>query len=184
MVANQNLNWVYFILEGLGMENVAIFFGQLEYFTAVRHILKPFGTFCGHLVHFVVIWYILWSFGTFCGHLVHFVVIWYSFPILVHCTKKHLATPVLQEQNETICMLMSVALAIWTLIIVGRRGPKNVAHIRVARWHKFSNQKYRFGNFLESLAKDNVGILYGHLVLAVWYFPPLWYVAPRIIWQH
>jgi hypothetical protein len=26
--------------------------------------------------------------------------------------------------------------------------------------------------------------LYGHLVLAVWYFPPLWYVAPRIIWQH
>jgi hypothetical protein len=72
MVANQNLNWVYFILEGLGMENVAIFFGQLEYFTAVRHILKPFGTFCGHLVHFVVIWYILWSFGTFCGHLVQF----------------------------------------------------------------------------------------------------------------
>jgi hypothetical protein len=39
-------------LEGLGMENVVIFYDHLEYF--------------------LVIWYNLWLFGIVCGHLVHF----------------------------------------------------------------------------------------------------------------
>jgi hypothetical protein len=51
---------------GLLIENVDIFFGHLEFFTNIRDILKPFGTFCVHLVHFVL--------------------------FLVSCTKKKLAT--------------------------------------------------------------------------------------------
>jgi hypothetical protein len=50
------------------MENIGIFYGHLEYFTAI--------------------WYILWPFG-------NVVVIWYLyiyFPILVNCVKKNLAT--------------------------------------------------------------------------------------------
>jgi hypothetical protein len=30
------------------MENVGKFSGHLEYLTAIRYILGPFGTFCGH----------------------------------------------------------------------------------------------------------------------------------------
>jgi hypothetical protein len=45
-------------LDGLGMENVGVLYGHLEY-------LQPFGTFYGHLVYFMVIGYILWSFGIF-----------------------------------------------------------------------------------------------------------------------
>jgi hypothetical protein len=48
------------------MENVGIFYVQVEYITAI--------------------WYILWSFGKF-------VVILYIFsPVLVYCVKKNLAT--------------------------------------------------------------------------------------------
>jgi hypothetical protein len=38
-------------------------------------------------------WYILWPFDKFSARLAYFVVIWYIFPVLVHCTKKNLATP-------------------------------------------------------------------------------------------
>jgi hypothetical protein len=41
-----------YILEGLGKENVGIFYDHLEYFTALWCMLWPFGTVCGHLVHF------------------------------------------------------------------------------------------------------------------------------------
>jgi hypothetical protein len=34
------------------MENIGIFSGHLEYFTAIWDTLWPFGTFCAHLVHF------------------------------------------------------------------------------------------------------------------------------------
>jgi hypothetical protein len=34
------------------MENVGIFYGHLEYFTAIRYNLLPFGIICGHLVNF------------------------------------------------------------------------------------------------------------------------------------
>jgi hypothetical protein len=51
---------------GLAMDNVGIFYGQLEHFTAI-------------LVYFIAIWYILWSFGIFS-------------PFLVHCNNKNLAT--------------------------------------------------------------------------------------------
>jgi hypothetical protein len=62
----------------------------------------------------------------------------------------------------------------------------------------FSNQKSKFGKFLEGLAMEDVGILYdtwsilwsfvifyGHLVqfLVIWYIFPLWYFFPRKIWQ-
>jgi hypothetical protein len=39
------------------LENVDIFYGQLEYFTEIREILWPFGTSCVHLVHFFGFWY-------------------------------------------------------------------------------------------------------------------------------
>jgi hypothetical protein len=44
-------------LECLRWENVAKFYGHLEYFTDIWDILWPFGTFCVHLVHFFLFWY-------------------------------------------------------------------------------------------------------------------------------
>jgi hypothetical protein len=48
------------IIEGLRIENVGIFYDNLQYFTAVCNILWPFGIFCGHLVNI------------FYGRLLHF----------------------------------------------------------------------------------------------------------------
>jgi hypothetical protein len=48
--SNQKYRFGY-ILEGLAMEDVGIFYGHLVYFTAI-------GVFCGHLIYFIVIWYI------------------------------------------------------------------------------------------------------------------------------
>jgi hypothetical protein len=45
------------ILEGLGMEDVGIFYGHLFY-------LLLFGIFCDLFVYFIVIWYIFPRFGT------------------------------------------------------------------------------------------------------------------------
>jgi hypothetical protein len=47
--------------------------------------MEDLGMFYGHLVYFITIWYILCQFGIF-------MVIWYSFPVLVSCTTKNLAT--------------------------------------------------------------------------------------------
>jgi hypothetical protein len=63
----------------------------------------------------------------------------------------------------------------------------------------FSNKKSHFGEILEGLAIEYVGIFYGHLVYftTLWYIlwpfgifyghlvyiSPLWYVLPRKIWQ-
>jgi hypothetical protein len=41
------------------MENVGIFYGHLEYFTAIRNILLPF-------YNVVFIWYIISRFGILC----------------------------------------------------------------------------------------------------------------------
>jgi hypothetical protein len=41
-----------YILECLGMENVEIHYGHLEYFTDIWYILWPFEIFCGHFVYF------------------------------------------------------------------------------------------------------------------------------------
>jgi hypothetical protein len=60
----------WYIFEGLGMENVGIFYDNST-------ILRPFAILHSHLVYFVLIWYILYSFGIFCTHLVYFVLIWY-----------------------------------------------------------------------------------------------------------
>jgi hypothetical protein len=40
------------ILEGIGMENVGIFYGQLVYFSAIYYNLWQFGIVCGNLVYF------------------------------------------------------------------------------------------------------------------------------------
>jgi hypothetical protein len=55
------------------MENVGIFYVNLEYFTAI-------GKFCGHLVNFMSIWY-------------KAVVIWYIFHRFGTLCQKNLATP-------------------------------------------------------------------------------------------
>jgi hypothetical protein len=47
------------ILEGLGIENVGIFCGHLEYFMAIWNISWPFDIFYGRLVHFPPLEYVL-----------------------------------------------------------------------------------------------------------------------------
>jgi hypothetical protein len=47
-------------LEGLGIENVGIFYGHLQYFTAIWNILWPLGNVMnGNLVYFSPFWYIV-----------------------------------------------------------------------------------------------------------------------------
>jgi hypothetical protein len=41
-----------YILEGLGMETVGIFYEHLEYFSAIWYIFLQFGIACGRLVYF------------------------------------------------------------------------------------------------------------------------------------
>jgi hypothetical protein len=60
------------VLDGLGMENVGIFYCHLEYVSVIWSILLPFGQFYCHLVYFVAFWCILWSFGIYCGPVVFF----------------------------------------------------------------------------------------------------------------
>jgi hypothetical protein len=57
----KNLIWEYF---GLGMEKVGMFYGILEYFTAIGN------TLCLFCYIFVIIWYILWPSGIFSPVLV------------------------------------------------------------------------------------------------------------------
>jgi hypothetical protein len=54
----KNPNVGTYILEGLGMENVVIFFAHLEYFMAILYTLWQFGIVCGHLVYFSPFWYV------------------------------------------------------------------------------------------------------------------------------
>jgi hypothetical protein len=65
----------WYILEGLAMGNLGIFYDHSVYFSAIGNILWP-------------IWYILWSFGIF-------------FPDLVFCTKKNLATLAPDRKKDT-----------------------------------------------------------------------------------
>jgi hypothetical protein len=48
-----------FIREGLGMDNVGIFYIHLVYFTALWYILWQFGTICGYLVYFSMFLYVV-----------------------------------------------------------------------------------------------------------------------------
>jgi hypothetical protein len=41
-----------YILEGLEMKHVGVFYDTSEYFMAIWYILWPFGIVCGHLVYF------------------------------------------------------------------------------------------------------------------------------------
>jgi hypothetical protein len=61
---------------------------------------------------------------------------------------------------------------------------------RVARWHIFWNQKSQFGQILEGLAMEDVGVFYGHVVyfMCIWYilvsfgiFMVIWYIFPVLV---
>jgi hypothetical protein len=65
-----------YILEGLGIKNLSMFYGHLVHFMAICYILWQFGTFYGHLEKITAIWYILWLFGIHYSHLVYFMAIW------------------------------------------------------------------------------------------------------------
>jgi hypothetical protein len=75
------------------MEDVGIFSGHLDYFTAIWSIychlvyLLPFGIFYCHLVYFVANWYIFPRLGKFST----FWVCW---------THKNLATLVIAAENQ------------------------------------------------------------------------------------
>jgi hypothetical protein len=70
------------------MQNVGMFYGNLEYFTviydmvpiAIWYIVLPFGILYCHLVYCIAIWYIVLPFGIFCGHLVYYLPFWYVVP--------------------------------------------------------------------------------------------------------
>jgi hypothetical protein len=57
LFSNQNSKF-WSNLEGLGMENVVIFFDHLEYFTAIWYNLWPFVIVCGNLAYFNVLVYL------------------------------------------------------------------------------------------------------------------------------
>jgi hypothetical protein len=48
-----------YILEGLAMEDVGIFYGQFVYFTDKWYILWPSGSFFGQLVYCFPFWYVV-----------------------------------------------------------------------------------------------------------------------------
>jgi hypothetical protein len=48
--------------------------------------------YCGHLEYFTALGYILWALWKICSHLV-------CFPALVYCTKKNLATQLVSEDS-------------------------------------------------------------------------------------
>jgi hypothetical protein len=52
-----------YILDGLGIENVGIFYGHLVYIMATWYILWPLGIYYG--IYFVIIWYVFSRFGIF-----------------------------------------------------------------------------------------------------------------------
>jgi hypothetical protein len=60
--------------------------------------MEEAGILNGHFVYFIANWNILCPFDIFYGNLVYFLF-WYIFPILVCCTKKNLAT-LLVEADE------------------------------------------------------------------------------------
>jgi hypothetical protein len=47
------------IFEGLGIDNVCMFCGHLDYFTTIWCVSCQFGIFCGHLVKFSPFWYVV-----------------------------------------------------------------------------------------------------------------------------
>jgi hypothetical protein len=76
-----------------------IFYGNSEYFTAIRNILRQFGIFYGNSEYFTAIRNSLRPFGIFYVHLVNFMAIWYTLspfwyisPVLICCTTTNLAT--------------------------------------------------------------------------------------------
>jgi hypothetical protein len=75
IVGEQGCQMVYFQTKN---PNLGKFWRVLDWKKFIS-FLWPFGTFYGYLGYFTTIWYILYSFVTFG-------------PVLVSCTKKNLAT--------------------------------------------------------------------------------------------
>jgi hypothetical protein len=70
-----------YILEGLGIESVGIFYGRLEY------------TYYRHLLYVIIIWNILRPFDIFFDRLVYFVVIWYNIPQIWYVAQRKIWQP-------------------------------------------------------------------------------------------
>jgi hypothetical protein len=51
------------------MENVDIFYDQLEYLTAIWYNLRQFGIVCGYLIYFFLFWNVVTkrNLATLCG---------------------------------------------------------------------------------------------------------------------
>jgi ABC-type spermidine/putrescine transport system permease subunit II len=58
MVCFQTKNPIFGKILVSVIENVVIFCDLLEYFTAIRYNLQPFGIVCGHLVYSFPFWYV------------------------------------------------------------------------------------------------------------------------------
>jgi hypothetical protein len=56
LFSNQKSQFEY-ILEGLAMENLGIFYHHLVCFSAIGNILWPFGILRGNLAYFPLFWY-------------------------------------------------------------------------------------------------------------------------------
>jgi hypothetical protein len=54
LVSNQK-SQIWFILEGLGMENVFVFYEHLKYFMVIWYNLLQFGIVCGHFDIFPIL---------------------------------------------------------------------------------------------------------------------------------
>jgi hypothetical protein len=62
MFSNKKSKFGY-ILEGLGMKKVGIFYGHLEFIMAIWNLLRPFGIYYSHLVYLVAVRYIFFRIG-------------------------------------------------------------------------------------------------------------------------
>jgi hypothetical protein len=125
----------------------------------------------------MAIWNILRTFGIVYDPFVHFVLfLWYNFPGLESCIMKNLATLAETRCGEAVQAPYDKG------IHCIKENPADFRE-RQKKFQKmfqsavssfdcksglpdglFSNQKSKFGQILEGLAMEDVGIFYGHLV--------------------
>jgi hypothetical protein len=92
-----------------------------------------------------IYWYILWLFGIpyshlefFCGHLLYLFVIPYTFPVLVCCAKKNLATLVC-----TVCTCAHQSIDIYVSTF---RCDRNLKQLDKIWYSNFGGQKVRWNH--------------------------------------
>jgi hypothetical protein len=98
------------------------------------------GKFCrvlqwNMLAYFMAVWYTLQPFGIFCGHLLYLIVIPYTFPVLVCCAKKNLATLVC-----TVCTCAHQSIDIYVSTF---RCDRNLKQLDKIWYSNFGGQKVR-----------------------------------------